>query len=163
MHFAVVTIAVTAAIALLADGSNRASDAKAAEQTATGQPDAVDLAIQGKDINKIKRRSATGMTGSLQFDDSAEVHIENTLDTGFDDFAIDTGDSLGSMRSFATLPEVRGLMANMTPEKWNEILEKRRKGEMDEEVRREDIDRLVAESRERSGSTAPADEEAGAY
>ena len=156
MHFAVVTIAVTAAIALLADGTNRADGTRPTQTAAAGGPDAIDLAVQGKNANTIKLGSATGMVGSLQFYD-VEAQPESAFDSSISDFADQAGEAIGSLGPIASVPEVRGLVANMTPEKWNEILEKRRKGEMNEEVTREDVDTLLEASRERSGSSTPPD------
>ncbi|KHK91216.1 hypothetical protein [Novosphingobium malaysiense] len=155
-HFAVVTLVITFMVALFADGERKAEAAESAAQEDAQKPDQVDLAVQGKDANKIQIASTSRVVGSFGPDTGgSHSYGGGTYSSSFDDFPSGAHAAMGSFGDMADVV----LPANMTPEKWNELIEKRRKREAEEEqARQEDIDDMIALSRQRAGAaTAPGE------
>jgi len=159
-HFAAVTLVVTLLIALFAEGENPAASAEETAKAEQNQPDQVDLAVQGKDTNKIRIASDTKVVGSFGPDTggSHSYSGSSSFSSGLGDFAYSARQAAGSIGSISGV----ALPANMTPEKWNELIEKRRKGEELDQERAQDIEEMLALSRQRAGAaTAPGEGDMG--
>lgn len=159
-HFAAVTLVVTLLIALFAEGENPAASAEETAKAEQNQPDQVDLAVQGKDTNKIRIASNTKVVGSFGPDTggSHSYSGSSSSSSGLGDFTYSARQAAGSIGSISGV----ALPANMTPEKWNELIEKRRKGEELDQDRAQDIEEMLALSRQRAGAaTAPGEGDMG--
>lgn len=157
-HFAVVTVVATAVIAMFAKSEDHSDAAETMAEAEAGQPDQVDLAAQGKQVNQIqvRERNSEQLAGSFGPDNMGGGFSGDSYVSGMRDYSYNP---TSTARSLHDLPDVGSLTPNMTPEKWNEILERRRKElleQQQEAVRQEDIDSMIALSRQRSGSAKPA-------
>lgn len=154
-HFAVVTIVVTALIALFADGEKR----EAVAATAMPKPDAIELAAQGKDTNQIKvgsRNAASGEFGGDSDGGSSDGGSSGGGWSGGSAISDDLSDLASNARGVAglgsSLTQLPGPPEGMSAEDWASRQVRRQKNLQDTQASKADITDLIAQSRMRSGS-----------
>lgn len=149
-HFAIVTIVVTALIALFADGEKR----EAVAATAMPKPDAIELAAQGKATNRIKVGSRNATSG--EFGGDSDGGTSNGGWSGSSALSDDLSDLAGSARGVAglgsSLTQLPGPPEGMSAEDWASRQVRRQKNLQDTQASKADITDLIAQSRMRSGS-----------
>lgn len=151
-HFAVVTLVITAAVAMFADGEQR----EAVAATAVDKPDAIDLAAQGRQANTIKvsRQATQGSfgdelpTGGYGFADDGANSGTSSIVGG--------SDGIGAI---ATIPANLTPPAGMSRTAWEALQRRRAKTQASEQATPQQISDLVAQSAARSGAPDTAEGE----
>lgn len=154
-HFAVITIVVTVLVALFATGGDSGTEAveSSAGQDVSTQPDAIQLAADGKDANGIKMRDTSTVNTGWGSDD-----VSSTITSGYE--AAQTGvDEFGAIAGSA-LAQLPGDIASgpppgMSREEW-ERLQAKRKG-LGERASQDQVERMIRQSSLRSGSGGNGD------
>lgn len=150
-HFAVVTLVITAAIAMFADGSQP----EAVAATAVDKPDAIDLAAQGKDANAIKVTEGAAK-GSFGSDIATGGYgFAEEVGGGYDQLADSAGDAIGYV---ASIPATLGPAPGMSRAAWEEQ-RRRAQPRAEDQATPQQISDLVEQSRARSGLADTSDSE----
>lgn len=150
VHFAVITLVLTAGLAMFAEGENAKVREQAKAQEDKPEEDAITKAAQGKQANEIEVRDASTLAGS--FGDSGGSGIQSHSYAA----ASAMGDMVGSIGRIGQIPShvIGQLPAGMSAEEWLALNARRAKANEDEQPTESQINDLVAQSQARAGKAS---------
>jgi len=149
LHFAVITLVLTATLAMFAQGETAEVAEQGGVQDDNPEEDAITKAAQGKQANEIQVRDPATLAGS--FGEGGGGIVSHAY-AG----ASAMGDMVGGVGRMAQIPNnvIGRLPAGMTAEDWLAQQVRRNEAQASEQATEAQVDDLIAQSQARAGKAS---------